>query len=144
MEMGVQVARNLFDAAEAGDSAAAAMPVGSEDTQQAPFAVATNGKKTPQEKPPTAASQRAKLAANGFRCALSGISLTPELMSIEHLQPLSRGGKHVDVNVVIVHKIINRMKGELTLQEFIDWCRLVSEHSLGEASGENSQGTSGA
>lgn len=73
----------------------------------------------------TAAKLMRQLHQAGYRCALSGVSLTPKMSSLDHSIPLSKGGGHVMGNVKFVHPVINRMKGEMTDQEFIDWCRHV-------------------
>lgn len=62
-----------------------------------------------------------------YRCALSGVVLDPDESSLDHIKPLSRGGEHVMENVVFVHSTINRMKGEMTADEFIGWCRKVAQ-----------------
>lgn len=127
--MGLSLSGCLFEATEDGETEAQHLPVVEGYSQSSAVAIAANGKKGVHEKPPTAKGQRAKLEANGYRCALSGVTLTPEILSIEHLQPLTRGGSHTEDNVAIVHKIVNRMKGELTQSEFIDWCCLVADYA---------------
>jgi hypothetical protein len=64
-----------------------------------------------------------------YRCAVSGIELVPEIASLDHIVPVSKGGKHVVDNVVWVHSEINRMKGQLSMDEFISFCNKVVQYS---------------
>jgi 5-methylcytosine-specific restriction endonuclease McrA len=59
------------------------------------------------------------------RCALTGRRLTPQTASMDHVVPLSRGGKNVVENVQIVHEAVNRAKGGLNNRDFIALCREV-------------------
>ena len=61
-----------------------------------------------------------------YRCALSGRTLTPETASLDHIQPLSRGGLHDLSNIWIVDHQVNAAKGSLTAEEFIQLCREVA------------------
>ena len=61
-----------------------------------------------------------------YRCALSGEKLTPKTASLDHKEPLSRGGEHNMANVQIVHRFVNRAKGTMSQAEFIEMCRKVA------------------
>ncbi|MEJ5260978.1 MAG: HNH endonuclease signature motif containing protein [Anaerohalosphaeraceae bacterium] len=61
-----------------------------------------------------------------YRCALSGRKLTPETASLDHIQPLSRGGLHDISNIWIVDHQVNIAKGSLTAEEFIRLCQEVT------------------
>ena len=74
---------------------------------------------------PTAKRIRRLVEIQGFRCALTGIELTPEDANLDHIVPIAAGGKHVMGNVQVVHKVINRMKSTLPKDEFIEWSRRV-------------------
>ena len=63
----------------------------------------------------------------GYQCALSGIDLTPESAELDHIVPLTNGGDHVMQNIQIVDVRINRMKGTMSNDEFIDLCVKVAE-----------------
>jgi len=67
----------------------------------------------------------------GHRCALTGAVLTPNTASIDHIVPLVRGGKHHPDNAHVVTRDVNRMKGQLTVAEFVGVCRLVADHHAG-------------
>lgn len=77
----------------------------------------------------TAASLHARVVAMDYRCELSGVKLKPEVCSLDHKTPLSRGGEHSMQNVAIVHPVVNRMKNTMTTEEFIHWCKLVADHA---------------
>lgn len=61
-----------------------------------------------------------------FRCALSGIELTPETAALDHIIPYSRGGRHRRDNVQWVHDDINTLKGQVEYGRFVELCRLVA------------------
>ena len=60
-----------------------------------------------------------------FKCALTGRELEPKTASIDHIQPLSRGGEHSINNLQTVHYDVNQAKGTMTQDEFIEMCREV-------------------
>lgn len=70
-----------------------------------------------------------KFKAQQYRCFFTGIQLEREDASIDHVQPISKGGKHEESNLELVHAVINRMKGSMTANEFIAWCVKVAVHS---------------
>ena len=64
----------------------------------------------------------------GFRCAMSGRTLTPETASLDHIVPLSRRGSHDLSNLWVVDHQVNSAKGTLTVEEFVGMCREVVVH----------------
>lgn len=68
------------------------------------------------------------LDRQGRRCALSGWDLTPDTTSLDHCKPLTRNGLHCIENVQLVHEKIQRAKGNMTDEEFVDLCRAVARH----------------
>lgn len=64
-----------------------------------------------------------------YRCALSGVVLSPDCASLDHIVPLVKGGKHVLSNVQIVHPVVNRLKGQMDQHEFMQWVNLIASHS---------------
>ena len=70
-----------------------------------------------------------KFKTQQYRCFFTGIELQREDASIDHVQPISKGGKHEESNLELVHSAINRMKGSMTADEFIAWCVKVAVHS---------------
>jgi hypothetical protein len=67
------------------------------------------------------------LEKQGHRCALSGVKLTPETAELDHIVPLAKGGSNAISNVQWLHKRINRMKGSMKQDDFIDMCSKVSQ-----------------
>jgi len=65
----------------------------------------------------------------GFRCALTGRRLTPDDAALDHVIPVCRGGEHRMENVQVLDKRVNRAKGTLTNDEFIQLCREVVAHA---------------
>lgn len=70
----------------------------------------------------------ALLESQGYRCALTGVELTPETASVDHKVPVQQGGSHSIENLHIVEHRINWAKGTMTVDEFVDLCRRVVEH----------------
>lgn len=95
-----------------------------------------------------AASQiKQKLEANGYRCALTGWSLTPETFELDHIVSLSDGGRHEVGNLQCVHPLVNKAKGTMSNSQFIDMCKAVAEQAkmreLGMTSTPQMGGSSG-
>lgn len=65
----------------------------------------------------------------GHCCALSGVRLSPPTAALDHKVAVASGGDHSIGNLQVVHEAINRMKGTLANDEFIEWCRTVADHS---------------
>lgn len=66
--------------------------------------------------------------AQGGRCYYSGKKLTKKNVSVDHRQPLSKGGRNVMSNVALCTKKVNTMKGQMTELEFVELCRAISQH----------------
>lgn len=65
-----------------------------------------------------------------YRCALSGRELTPETASLDHVIPLSRGGKHDISNLQVLDHQVNAAKGTMTMEEFTAMCGdVVARHA---------------
>lgn len=73
----------------------------------------------------TAAALLSLIEQQEYRCAISGETLTPDVASLDHMKPISRGGTHTMDNVAWVHKRINSAKGTMDTEEFVDMCRKV-------------------
>jgi 5-methylcytosine-specific restriction endonuclease McrA len=70
------------------------------------------------------------LQRQGFKCALSGVDLDPDSASLDHIIPVSKGGSYDSAdNLQIVTMEINRMKGALMNDEFVDLCRTVYKNA---------------
>jgi hypothetical protein len=68
------------------------------------------------------------IESQNYRCALTNRKLTPETASLDHKQPISRGGTHEVANLWVVEHFVNTAKGSLTVEEFILMCRDVVRH----------------
>lgn len=57
-------------------------------------------------------------------CYLSGekINLFENTYNFDHIIPTSRGGDNSFENLGILHNVVNNMKSDLTIDEFIEWC----------------------
>lgn len=83
----------------------------------------------------TAAEILALVESQDFRCALSGVRLSPDVAQIDHIVPVSRGGGGEISNLQVLHKEVNRMKGTMGNLEFAEWCAKVASASPPVASG---------
>jgi len=64
-------------------------------------------------------------------CYLSGekINLYNDDYNFDHIIPSSRDGKNTLDNLGITHPIVNYMKGDLTPEELIYWCKKILNHN---------------
>jgi hypothetical protein len=83
--------------------------------------------------PVTTANVLRLLDWQGFQCALTGRLLTPDAASLDHIIPLRDGGEHTIENAQVLHKAVNRAKGTLTNEQFIQLCREVVAYADGPA-----------
>ncbi|GIW80420.1 MAG: hypothetical protein KatS3mg105_2227 [Gemmatales bacterium] len=65
----------------------------------------------------------------GYRCALTGRPLTPDMASLDHVVPVRNGGEHRIEKVQVLHKEVNRAKSTMTNEEFVQLCREVVEYA---------------
>ena len=70
------------------------------------------------------------IKAQGYRCAMTGVTLTPDVAELDHINPVSKGGTHSIDNLQVVHAAVNRMRGAMDLSEFIGWCEKVAEQKV--------------
>ena len=64
-----------------------------------------------------------------YLCALTGRLLTPESVALDHIIPVCHGGAHCIENAQVLHKDVNRAKGTLNNEEFVQLCREVVAHT---------------
>lgn len=84
-------------------------------------------KKRPQGKP-TPKKLRQLVEYQDYKCAVSGLELEPNTASADHIIPVSKNGQNDMCNIAIVHKEVNRMKGALHMNDFIEWCRIICKN----------------
>lgn len=60
-----------------------------------------------------------------LKCAISGIKLTADNLSIDHIIPLSRGGSSDLSNLQIVDKNVNLIKSTMTVDELLKFCKII-------------------
>lgn len=64
-------------------------------------------------------------------CYLSGEKIDlkeSKSYHFDHIVPASRGGLNVLDNLGVLCKQVNLMKHDLTVEEFIDWCKRILKH----------------
>jgi 5-methylcytosine-specific restriction endonuclease McrA len=75
----------------------------------------------------TNSTLRAILKEQDYRCALTGLPLTPATANVDHTTPLSRGGEHTPANAQVILDYVNAAKGSMTNEEFIEMCVAVAQ-----------------
>lgn len=60
------------------------------------------------------------------RCALTGRLLTPDNLTLDHIEPFTKANAHTIGNVQLVCEEANRAKGTMSQEEFIRLCRDVA------------------
>jgi 5-methylcytosine-specific restriction endonuclease McrA len=83
------------------------------------------GGKVAASKTATPAELEALLVRQGYRCALSGVLLTPQQAALDHRWPVAKGGTHSVDNLQWLDPVINKAKHTLTNEEFVEMCRRV-------------------
>lgn len=81
------------------------------------------------------------LAKQNFKCALSGEPLTCKLESgtvsktNASIDRIDAGGPYTAGNIQLVCSIVNNLRVDMTVDEFIDWCRKVADYAVQKQSG---------
>ena len=63
-----------------------------------------------------------------LKCAISGIKLNNDNISLDHITPFCRGGKNVCTNIQLVHNTINLMKGSFYMRDFLETIKIISDY----------------
>jgi hypothetical protein len=69
------------------------------------------------------------IESQDYKCALTGEDLTPQTASLDHKTPRSMGGENTIDNVWFVLDAVNKAKGTMSTEQFIDLCRKVVAHA---------------
>lgn len=68
----------------------------------------------------------AMVEGQNYRCALSGVELSPAMSSLDHKLPVSCGGSNDIDNLQIIHPVVNYAKARMTNEQFIAMCHAVA------------------
>ena len=63
------------------------------------------------------------------KCALSGLPLKAENVSVDHIIPISVGGANSKENIRLVISTINKMRNNMSDDEFFFFCREISKNN---------------
>lgn len=80
----------------------------------------------PKKESATGSELMKLLKQQDYRCALTGEKLTPNTAELDHKIPKSKGGDDTAGNLQWLDKTVNKMKGSMTVDEFIAICRRVA------------------
>ena len=61
-------------------------------------------------------------------CALTGIKLTGDNISVDHIIHVSKGGSHTVDNIRLVHKAVNKMRNDYDDEFFFSICCAVAKN----------------
>ena len=75
----------------------------------------------------TASQLMSLLQLQQFRCALTGVRLTPEIARCDHVVPVSDGGTNRRENLQWVTEDVNKAKGVMSQDAFIAMCIQVAD-----------------
>ena len=82
----------------------------------------------------TAVQLRALYEKQGGKCAFSGLPLSVGTTSLDHKTPKARGGADSIDNLQFLHRSINGMKHDMTMEEFTEFFDKVAfQRLLGDA-----------
>lgn len=84
------------------------------------------GGQRPTTRQVTAGQLKHMLEQQEQRCLLTSVKLTPATASLDHIRPVSKGGKHTIENLMIVHKEVNRAKSTMHIQDFVGMCAAIT------------------
>lgn len=71
-----------------------------------------------------------RLELQGYKCALTGVVLTPQNVELDHIKALDDGGADDMTNVQLVHATVNKMKRTMSQEDFVHWCKQVATHCI--------------
>jgi 5-methylcytosine-specific restriction endonuclease McrA len=83
----------------------------------------------PKAERATASDLMELLKKQNYKCALTGVSLTPKNANLDHIFPRSQGGSDLPSNLQWILDDINKMKGSLDQNTFVELCGMVWRHT---------------
>ena len=84
----------------------------------------------------TVAQLIGKIAEQDYKCALSGVELTcihkrgTIILTNASIDRINAGKEYNYDNIQLVCRAINNFRGDLSVDEFVTWCKRVSDHGL--------------
>jgi hypothetical protein len=75
----------------------------------------------------TSTSLMTTLVRQDYRCAISGVPITPQTAALDHKVSIADGGEHEIDNVWFVHRDVNAAKGSMSLSAFVEMCARVAK-----------------
>ena len=79
-----------------------------------------------------------KIAEQNYKCALTGLEMTcirkrgEIILTNASIDRISAGKEYNYDNIQIVCRAVNSFRGNMEIQEFINWCNRVSDYALQE------------
>jgi hypothetical protein len=102
--------------------------MGVQGTECCEFISKEKKKKSKKKNHATANELMQVLKTQGFRCALTGIELTPQTARLDHIVAVSKGGTDVIENLQWLHIDANTAKATMAQDQFIAMCRKVAAY----------------
>jgi hypothetical protein len=84
----------------------------------------------------TVAQLIGKIAEQDYKCALSGVELTcihkrgTIILTNASIDRINAGKEYNYDNIQFVCRAINNFRGDLSVNEFVTWCKRVSDHAI--------------
>lgn len=79
-----------------------------------------------------------KIAEQDYKCALSGVELTCVrkrgniIQTNASIDRINAGKEYNYENIQIVCRAVNSFRGNMSIEEFINWCNKVTDHAIQE------------
>ena len=104
---------------------------GFKDAKDAKRKLGLHGSLAGSEDRVSAAMLKSVLEIQEYKCALSGKRLTPKTAVLDRKIPLSKGGTNHISNLQWLDSMVNKAKGSMDCDEFVDMCKSVAKQARG-------------